>query len=547
MPVIDIPLDDSKFQRFNKLFGQYEERLAKTPGVWQKVDKAFRQTTAAMLAQNQVMREFGGGDKAQQRAGRIWQGIAADSRSALGNALRISRELMKWGTMIGGGLLGGSLFGIDRMAGSLATSRFRYQGLGMNYGSFRSFDINMSRFTDPGSFLSSINQAVSNPALQGPLYAMGVNPNGSTEQVSLKMLEAMRRLAVNTPRGLLGTASDSYGLGPFGGLETLMRLRNIPADEFYRQMRHEGRDSNALGLPPGVARKWTDFTNQMELAKSSIFKTFVVGLAPLEKPLERLSVAFSGFLSKVMTGPEMKKGIDNLATMLNQFSTPRFLKAMTDFTADIEKVAAVFNRWFGNPTNPGARDPHDTFGVFWRQQKEFWQTGVDSSHFRYGHPTSGDMGKLRGFLASLDQANGLPAGTMVRLAQTESGFNVNAVSRKGAMGMFQMMPGTAKMLGVTDPFDIVQQGRASASYLAELVKHYHGSAAEALAAYNWGQGNMDAALASAARRGRGVGLPRSVRTYVQAVSPNSGIIVTARHATGANPVFSAAALAGVPQ
>jgi len=547
MPVIDIPLDDSKFQRFNKLFGQYEERLAKTPGVWQKVDKAFRQTTAAMLAQNQVMREFGGGDKAQERAGRIWQGIAAHSRSTLGNVLHISRELMKWGTMIGGGLLGGSLFGIDRMAGSLASSRFGYQGLGMNYGSFRSFGINMGRFTDPGSFLSSINQAVSNPALQGPLYSMGVNPNGSTEQVSLKMLEAMRRLAINTPRGLLGTASDSYGLQPYGGLETLLRLRTMSASEFYKQLQHEQQDRNTLGLPPSVARKWTDFTNQMERAKSSIFKTFVVGLVPLEKPLERLSVAFSGFLSKVMTGPEMKKGIDNLATMLNQFSTPRFLKAMTDFTTDIEKAASVFNRWFGNPTNPGARDPHDNLSNWWRQQKEFWKTGVDSSHFRYGHPTSGDMGKLKGFLASLDKANGLPAGTMARIAQTESSFNANAVSSKGAMGMFQLMPGTAKMLGVTDPFDAVEEGRAAASYMGKLLKHYHGNIALALAANNWGQGNVDAALARAVKRGRGVGLPRSVQTYVQAVSPNSGIIVTARHATGANPVYSVAGLAGVPR
>jgi hypothetical protein len=54
MPIVDIPLDDSKFRRFYELFEQYQHKLEKTPGIWQHVDRQFRQTAAAMLAQNQV-------------------------------------------------------------------------------------------------------------------------------------------------------------------------------------------------------------------------------------------------------------------------------------------------------------------------------------------------------------------------------------------------------------------------------------------------------------------------------------------------------------
>lgn len=545
MPVVDIPLDDSKFRRFYELFEQYQTQLERTPGVWQKVDQHFRHTAAAMLAQNQALKEFTGPEKLQ-RTERLWQGIAMASRSTLGSVLGIGRELLKWGTLIGGGLLGGSLFGITRMASDMASSRYAYMGLGMRYGSWRSFGINMSRFTDPAAFLSSINQAVSNPALQGPLYAMGVNPNGSTEQVSLSMLRAMRRLAVNTPRGELGLMSQAYGLGPFGGLDTLMRLRSMSAGEFYRQLQHEQQDKSAFGLPPGVARKWTDFTNQMDRAKATIFKTFVQGLVPLEKPLEHLSVAFSGFLTKLMTGPQVKKGIDNLAKMLEGFSTPRFLKSMQTFTADIEKIAGVLGKWLGNPTNPGAGKHVGGVSDWWRAQKEYLSTGIDPTAYN-NSPGYWQNRKLKGWLASLDRKEGFPVGTMERLAKMESSFNANAVSPKGAEGMFQLMPSTAKMLGVAHPFDVVESGKAAAAYLAQLRAHFHGNLAEALAAYNWGARNVDAAIARAVKHGGGVNLPGSVRHYVTAISPDSGIIVTARHKTGANPVLTAAGLAGVPQ
>lgn len=563
MSVIDIPISDDKFRRFEALFSQYQERLEKTPGVWKQVDRQFRQTTAAMLAQQQVMHEFSGTEKLKT-AEKVWRGIASASSTVFGNTLRITSQLLKWGSLIGGGLLGGSLFGIDRMARDMASSRYAYTGLGMSYGGWRSFGINMNRFVDPGSFLSSINQAISNPALQGPLYAMGVNPNGSTEQVSLSMLRAMRRLAINTPRGELGIMSQAYGLQPFGGLETLMRLQQIPAEEFYRQMRREQNDKNALGLPPGVAAKWTDFTRQMDLAKSTIFKTFVVGLAPLEKPLERLSVAFSGFISKVMTGPEIKKGIDALATWLNTFSvemtSKKFQDAVSSLVSDTGAIAQAFH-WLAKEVRIYSGWAHPGHEI-WDFAKGIWQGYATGGVGGNGLPMLaaggvgigsrsamiGGEGRFGAAADKLDAIFGLPAGTMRRLVRTESGFNPNLTSGKGAMGLTQLMPDTAWQYGLRGnmAMDPMQNLVVGAEYLASLVRRYQGNTQEALAAYNWGPGNVDALMRKYGGAWR-AHLPKSVSAYVTAISPDSNIVVTARHSTGANPALAAAGLAGVPQ
>ncbi len=73
----------------------------------------------------------------------------------------------------------------------------------------------------------------------------------------------------------------------------------------------------------------------------------------------------------------------------------------------------------------------------------------------------------------------------------ESGYNPAAVSRAGAQGLMQLMPGTAAELGVTDSFDPEQNLLAGSKYLRQLLDKYDGDLDHALAAYNWGQGNVD--------------------------------------------------------
>src|SRR6202035_663862 len=95
--------------------------------------------------------------------------------------------------------------------------------------------------------------------------------------------------------------------------------------------------------------------------------------------------------------------------------------------------------------------------------------------------------------------------------KAESGYNTAALSPKGAIGLMQLMPGTAQVFNA-DPHDPAQNVEAGAAYLRELLIKYDGDARRALAAYNAGPGAVD--------KYNGVPPYAETQTYIERVLRN---------------------------
>jgi soluble lytic murein transglycosylase-like protein len=96
--------------------------------------------------------------------------------------------------------------------------------------------------------------------------------------------------------------------------------------------------------------------------------------------------------------------------------------------------------------------------------------------------------RLDSIVVMQSRAHHVPSSLVRAVIMQESGGDPSAISSAGAMGLMQLMPGTANAYGVSDPFDPDQNVAGGVSYLHDLLQRYHGNLSLALAAYNAGGG-----------------------------------------------------------
>jgi soluble lytic murein transglycosylase-like protein len=125
-----------------------------------------------------------------------------------------------------------------------------------------------------------------------------------------------------------------------------------------------------------------------------------------------------------------------------------------------------------------------------------------------GHQASSD--EVDGAIVMAAARHNVDPNLVRAVVKVESNYNSNAVSRKGAMGLMQLMPSTARQLNVKNPFDAEQNVDAGVRHLKQLLENYGGDVNLTLAAYNAGSGAV----------ARSAGVPRYAETqnYVRRIT-----------------------------
>ncbi len=139
---------------------------------------------------------------------------------------------------------------------------------------------------------------------------------------------------------------------------------------------------------------------------------------------------------------------------------------------------------------------------------------------------------LNQMLAKAGHEHNLDMDLLASVVKAESNGNVRAVSRTGARGLMQLMPGTAAGLGVSDTFKPEQNVRGGSVYLDQLLTRYHENVAMALAAYNAGPGAVE--------KYHGIPPYRETKLYVARVIHEFNRRVKAREAQARKSLASTA-------
>lgn len=197
-----------------------------------------------------------------------------------------------------------------------------------------------------------------------------------------------------------------------------------------------------------------------------------------------------------------------------------------DMTTWIIKALDALTRWLGEwskvsaskQLGDGVDKAKSAVGAVWDATKKFW-SGVTGSGTRQDAPgaTNGPKGapsSTASLFSALEKQYGLPSGLLDQMWAKESSRGKNMLgpmTKYGqAKGHFQFLDGTAKEQGVTDPFDLTNAATGAAKYMGSLMQRYNGDLQKALAAYNWGMGNVD-------RKGM-ANAPWETRDYVGTIS-----------------------------
>ncbi len=147
---------------------------------------------------------------------------------------------------------------------------------------------------------------------------------------------------------------------------------------------------------------------------------------------------------------------------------------LTSLDITLQRISTIESQ-FQSLMSYGAQKPTEDF-----------QKILDSSIENKKNPTPTSRSEINELIDKYAEQAGLDVDFVKAVINQESGFNPNATSKCGAMGLMQLMPSTAKGLGVTNAYDPEQNIQGGTKYLKGLMDRFDNNKSLALAAYNAG-------------------------------------------------------------
>ncbi|MCO8626009.1 transglycosylase SLT domain-containing protein [Burkholderia multivorans] len=543
-PIISIDVNAEQFKAFYELYEQFEAKVASMPKEWQQIDTSMRRNaatakslTSGIQSSTEAQRQF----NIMAREGLHTMSKMAKEASNVGKAVfDIGKWLLKIGA-IGGGIagLGGILGAISLrdLAHSAVTEQRGARGVGLTPGQYKAFGVDFGRFLDP-SILSHVADAQN--SYQGRVWlglATGLGSqavaNQGPDQLAMRLATRAHDWWTKTPasqrtaENLAAAGFTQSGLT----LEDVRRLGNTPMSELQSARAQYGRDQRSLNVSNGTTQAWYEFDRQITLAGRTLETSLTNRLVELSPSLRSFVTTLTKdadqLINDIFTPKNLKAVEDGITRLTTYLGSPEFKQDMKDFAGLIGLVAGAIRkaaRFFGIDTSSTSNADVGNFDL--GSGANDWSTGGISStekalgYTRHALTMPGDPA---GYLANIEKQRGLPPGTLSRMWQVESKSGKNLVGpllKNGdqAIGDFQFTSGTWNDWGNGgDRFSFKDEAGAAGRYMQSLMKKYGGDIRKALAAYNWGPGNLDKDIAKNGGQWDSH-LPADVRNYIAQIA-----------------------------